>query len=146
MIVGGFAEGLFFRGYVQSGLNEVFTRGYNSLLGFRCIWHQGTLITATSTSACPHTDGHQPIYGKVRGKPENPLDDSVRLLPQADLRCHAGETENIILPTVAHFSVTYSTLSLFPAIAGGFAAIIAPMVALFAFFLKPFQDFLDEEF
>jgi len=31
-------------------------------------------------------------------------------------------------------------------VAGGLAAIVAPMAALFAFFLKPFQDFLREEF
>ncbi len=42
----GLAEELFFRGYIQSRLNEVFTKKYESFLGIRAEWTQGTLITA----------------------------------------------------------------------------------------------------
>jgi len=50
----GFAEELLFRGYVQSRLNEVLTREYGSLIGFRFTWHQGTLITAIFYFGLPH--------------------------------------------------------------------------------------------
>ncbi len=147
LVMVGFAEELFFRGYVQSRLNEAFTREYNSLLGFRCTWHQGTLITAVFYFGLPHvlTDVN-PLTGK--------FGISLQTLLIAASACFLGlifgvmreKTGNIILPTVTHFSVVYSTFSLFPAIAGGFASVIAPMVSLFVFFLKPFQDFLNEEF
>lgn len=41
----GLAEELFFRGYVQSRLNEVFSKKYESILGVEYEWSQGTLIT-----------------------------------------------------------------------------------------------------
>jgi len=44
MIFVGFAEELMFRGYIQSRLNEVFTRTYRSFMGFKVEWHEGTLI------------------------------------------------------------------------------------------------------
>ena len=147
LVMVGFAEELFFRGYVQPRLNEAFTREYDSLLGFKCKWHQGTLITAVFYFGLPHIlTGVNPFSGR--------FDLSAQTLLIAAFACFLGlifgvmreKTGNILLPTVAHFSVVYSTLSLFPAVAGGFAAIVAPMAALFVFFLKPFQDFLSEEF
>ncbi len=169
LVMVGFAEELFFRGYVQSRLNEVFTREYESLLGFRCTrlrlslrgflrlyesllgfrctWHQGTLITAILYFGLPHVlTGINPLTGKYGV--------SAQTLMIAASACFLGlifgvmreKTGNIILPTITHFSIIYSTFSLFPSIAGGFASIIAPVVALFVFFLKPFQDFLNDEF
>lgn len=147
LVMVGFAEELFFRGYVQSRLNEAFTREYGSLLGFRCKWHQGTLITAIFYFGLPHLlNDVNPFTGK--------FGISAQTVLIAVSACFLGlifgvmreKTGNIILPTVTHFSVVYSTFSLFPTVAGGIASIVAPMVALFVFFLKPFQDFLNEEF
>jgi len=45
MIFVGFAEEIAFRGYIQSRLNECFTKTYNSFIGFKVRWHEGTLIT-----------------------------------------------------------------------------------------------------
>lgn len=143
----GFAEELFFRGYVQPRLNQAFTREYNSLLGFRCTWHQGTLITAIFYFGLPHilTDIN-PLTGKFMV--------SIQTLLITASACFLGlifgvmreKTGNILLPTITHFSIVYSTLSLFPAITTGPAAMVAPMIALFIFFLKPFQDLLNEKF
>lgn len=47
---------------------------------------------------------------------------------------------------MTHFSIVYSTFSLFPSLAGGTASIIAPMVSLFVFFLKPFQYFVSDDY
>ncbi len=147
LVMVGFAEELFFRGYVQSRLNEVFIREYSSLLGFKCIWHQGTLITAIFYFGLPHilTDVN-PFTGDFRV--------NAQTLLIAVSACFLGlifgvmreKTGNILLPTITHFGVVYSTLSLFPTIAGGHAAILSSMIALFIFFLKPFQDFLNEKF
>ncbi|RLG40904.1 MAG: hypothetical protein DRO01_03390 [Thermoproteota archaeon] len=143
----GFAEELFFRGYVQPRLNEVFTREYGSLLGFRCTWHQGTLITAVFYFGLPHLlTGVNPFTGE--------FSLGAQTLFVAASACFLGlifgvmreKTGNVLLPTVTHFSVVYATFSLFPAVAGGLAGIVAPAAALFIFFLKPFQDFLGEEF
>ncbi len=45
MIFTGVAEEVVFRGYIQSRLNECFTREYQGFVGFRVRWHEGTLIT-----------------------------------------------------------------------------------------------------
>ena len=50
----GFAEELFFRGYVQSRLNEVFTKKYEKILGWKFEWHQGTLIAGVFFFGIPH--------------------------------------------------------------------------------------------
>ena len=147
LVMVGFAEELFFRGYVQSRLNEVFTHEYGSLIGFRFTWHQGTLITAIFYFGLPHllTDIN-PFTGD--------FEVSAGTVLIALSACFLGlifgvmreKTGNVILPTVTHFSIVYTTFSLFPSLAGGTASIIAPMVALFVFFLKPFQDFLNDDY
>jgi len=50
----GFTEELFFRGFIQSRLNEVFTRKYKGILGVEFEWTQGTLITAIFFFGLPH--------------------------------------------------------------------------------------------
>ncbi len=147
LVMVGFAEELFFRGYVQSRLNEVFTHEYSSLLGFKCKWHQGTLITAIFYFGLPHmlTDIN-PFAGSFGVSAQTVLIAASACFLGLIFGVMREKTGNILMPTVTHFSVVYSTFSLFPAVAGGIASIIAPMIALFVFFLKPFQDFLNEEF
>ncbi|RLG46841.1 MAG: hypothetical protein DRO06_03790 [Thermoproteota archaeon] len=146
LVMVALAEELFFRGYVQSRLNEAFTREYGSLIGFRCVWHQGTLVTAVLYFGLPHLlTGVNPFTGRFEVGAQTVLMTASACFLGLIFGVMREKTGNIILPTVTHFSVVYSTLSLFPAVAGGLASAIAPAVALLVFFLKPFQDFLGEE-
>ncbi len=147
LVMVGFAEELFFRGYVQSRLNEVFTREYRSLIGFRYEWHQGTLITAIFYFGLPHvlTDIN-PFTGDFSVGAGTILIAASACFLGLIFGVMREKTGNILLPTVTHFSIVFSTFSLLPSVAGGPAPMIASMAALFVFFLKPFQDLLNEEF
>ncbi|RLD14553.1 MAG: hypothetical protein DRI28_03205 [Caldiserica bacterium] len=50
----GFAEEFFFRGFIQSRLNEVFTGKYKKIIGIEFEWSRGTLITAIFFFGLPH--------------------------------------------------------------------------------------------
>ena len=54
LIFVGFAEELFFRGFIQSRLNEVFTKKYKKIFDIEFEWTQGTLITAIFFFGLPH--------------------------------------------------------------------------------------------
>jgi len=109
----GFAEELFFRGYVQSRLNEVFTRKYESILGIKYQWSQGILITGVFLFGLPHLlTGVNPFIGCFH---ITPLHVGI-----TGFACFMGiifgilreKTGDIILPTVLHGFIDYSVFSI----------------------------------
>ncbi len=145
LVAVAFAEELFFRGYVQPLLNQHFTKEYKSFIGFKSTWHQGTLITSIFYFGLPHLlTSINPFLSKYT------LDVQTAMI--AASACFLGlvfgiireSTGNIIVSTAVHFSVVYGTFSLFPSIAKGMAAFIAPAISLFLFFLVIFQKLLDD--
>jgi len=140
----GFAEELFFRGYIQSRLNEVFTAKYGSILGVKYQWTQGTLITGVFFFGIPHIlTGINPFIGYVRITPMT--------IAIVGLACFIGivlgvlreRTGGIILPTILHGFLDYVVFSM-GRIMGFALSNAAAFTALLLFFTLLFHKILVE--
>ncbi|RLG88852.1 MAG: hypothetical protein DRO18_00555 [Thermoprotei archaeon] len=140
----GFAEELFFRGYIQSRLNEVFTAKYGSILGVKYRWTQGTLITGVFFFGIPHIlTGVNPFIGYVRVTPMT--------IAITGLACFIGvifgvlreRTGSIILPTILHGFLDYTVFSIGRVI-GLALSNAAAFTALLLFFTSLFRKILEE--
>ena len=140
----GFAEELFFRGYVQSRLNEVFGKKYGKILWVNFEWSEGTLITGVFFFGLPHIlVGVNPFTGRVTITPTT--------VAMAAFACFMGvvfgvlveKTGSILLPTVLHGLIDFTVFSL-----GRLTSITvsnaATGAAMFVFFLLVFERLLLE--
>ncbi len=141
----GFAEELFFRGYIQSRLNEVFRKKYRRILWVRFEWSEGTLITGVFFFGLAH------IFVAI-----NPFTSRIIFSPVIVMvvisACFMGvifgvlreKTGDVLLPTILHGLIDFTTFSLGRLIGLMFSS-IATGVALFLFFLLIFERMLREE-
>ncbi len=138
----GLSEELFFRGYVQSRLNEVFTRKYRSFIGVRVEWTQGTLITGIFLFGLPHLlTGVNPFRG-IYG-----LDLPVLAITASAM--FMGLVLGIIrerlgcvyIPAILHGSMTFTTfgLGIPPSYSGAISG-----AALLVFFTFMFERMVGE--
>ncbi len=109
----GLAEELFFRGYVQSRLNEAFTKKYGKFLWARVEWSQGTLITAVFFFGLPHLiTSSNPLAGTFRVG----LDDILITASAIFLGLVFGVVRErvgcVYVPAVLHGSIDFVTLGL----------------------------------
>lgn len=141
----GFAEELFFRGYVQSRLNEVFTRKYGGILGVKYQWSQGTLITGVFLFGLPHLlTGVNPFTGYMRISPA--------LVGITGLACFLGvvfgilreKTGGVILPAVLHGFIDYSVFSIGKVVGLTLSNAVA-FTSLLLFFVFMFHRILSED-
>ena len=140
----GFAEELFFRGYIQSRLNEVFTRKYESILRIKYQWSQGTLITGVFLFGLPHLlVGVNPFTGYFRITPLH--------IGITGFACFMGvifgilreKTEGIVLPTVLHGFIDYSVFSIGKIVGLALSNAIT-FISLLLFFMFIFRRILGE--
>jgi len=138
----GFAEELFFRGYVQERLNEVFTGKFDGFLGVRFEWHRGTLISGVFFFGLPHLLGAvNPFTGRFS------LD--YVLLGVTASACFMGvvlgvikeKTGGILLPAVIHGLLDFTTFSV-GKVTGLLLSSIASAAALFLFFAFLYERIL----
>ena len=140
----GFAEELFFRGYVQSRLNEVFIKKYKRILGINFEWHQGTLITGVIFFGIPHIlVGINPFSGFYNVS----LMDIMIAVFASFLGVIFGiireKTGDIIIPSILHGLVDFTVIGIGRIIGLGLSNIVA-VVALFFFFALIFERILKE--
>jgi len=140
----GFAEELFFRGYVQERLNEVFTGRFGSFLGVRFEWHRGTLIAGVFFFGLAHLLGAvNPFTGRFAL-------DAV-LLGVTASACFMGvvlgvikeKTGGVLLPSVIHGLMDYATFGI-GRVTGLFVSSLASVAALFLFFVFFFEKILKD--
>ena len=140
----GFAEEFFFRGYVQSRLNEVFTKKYKKILGVDFEWSQGTLITGIFFFGIPHIlTGINPFTGIIN--------ISLMTLMIVFFASFLGvifgvlreKTGGIIVPTILHGLIDFTVFGIGRIIGLGLSN-IAAMIALFIFFALCFERILRE--
>ena len=140
----GFAEEFFFRGYVQSRLNEVFTKKYKKILGVDFEWSQGTLITGIFLFGIPHIlTGINPFTGSIN--------ISLMTLMIVFFASFLGvifgvlreKTGGIIVPTILHGLIDFTVFGIGRIIGLGLSN-IAAMIALFIFFALCFERILRE--
>lgn len=140
----GFSEELFFRGYLQSRLNEAFAQKYEKILGVRFEWSKGTLITGAFFFGIPHIlTGVNPFMGKVTISPI--------IVMVTFFACFLGvifgvlreKTGGIILPTVLHGLIDFTVYGM-GRIVGIVLSNIAAIVAIFLFFSVFFEKILEE--
>ena len=140
----GFAEELFFRGYVQSRLNEVFSKKYKSILGVEYEWSQGTLITGLLFFGLPHIlSAVNPLTGR--------LTFGLSTIVTVFFACFLGvilgvlreKTGDILLPTVLHGLTDFTIFGI-----GRFVGLMlsnaAVAVSFFLFFALAFEKILKE--
>ncbi|MHA1470121.1 MAG: CPBP family glutamic-type intramembrane protease [Candidatus Asgardarchaeia archaeon] len=109
----GFAEELFFRGYIQTRLNEAFTKKYKSIIGVKYQWTEGTLITAVFFFGIPHIlVGINPFTGSIN--------ISISLILIVFFAGFLGvifgvireKTGSIIIPSILHGFIDFTVFSL----------------------------------
>lgn len=141
----GFAEELFFRGYVQSRLNEVFGKKYRKILWVNFEWSEGTLITGVFFFGLPHIlVGVNPFTGRATITP--------MIVAMAVFACFMGvvfgvlaeKTGSILLPTVLHGLIDFTVFSL-GRLTSMTISNAATGAAMFIFFLLVFERLLLEE-
>jgi len=130
----GFSEELFFRGYVQSRLNEVFTRRYRSFLWVRFEWTQGTLVTAVFLFGLPHLlVWINPFMGVFRVTGVALAVAASAVFMGLVLGVLREKTGCILLSTALHGSMTFTTFSLSKVIGATALGGVAAAAAVFAF-------------
>ena len=138
----GFAEELFFRGYVQERLNEVSTGKFGTFLGVRFEWHKGTLIAGVFFFGLAHLLGAvNPLTGRFAL-------DTV-LLGVTASACFMGvalgvikeKTGGVLLPAVIHGLLDFTTFGV-GRVTGLLLSGIASAAALFLFFAFFFERIL----
>ena len=140
----GFAEELFFRGYVQSRLNEVFTKKYRRFLWVDYEWSQGTLITAIFLFGIPHIlNGINPFIGRYAVTPFTVFMVFSASFMGTVLGVIREKTGFILIPTVIHGSVDY-TVFILGKVAGLGTSNMVAAIALFIFFAAIFEKMMKE--
>jgi len=148
LVFTGFAEEVFFRGYVQSRLNEVFGKPYRRLLfpSWRLEYGPGLLITATAVFAPVHiANWVNPFIGKYEIGPH--LITLGFLLPAFGglvLGAVREKTGDIWACSILHGMLNFTTFTAFT-VAGPSVAGTAVTVGWLIFFSKPFEEFLSAE-
>ena len=141
----GFAEELFFRGYIQSRLNEVFNKKYDKIIGIKFKWSQGTLITGIAFFGLPHLlVAFNPFTGQITLTPLVFIITFFACFIGIVLGVIREKTGGIILPSIIHGLIDYTTFSLGKSVNPMISNIIT-IVALFLFFLLLFEKLLHEE-
>jgi len=141
----GFAEELFFRGYVQSRLNEVFRKKYGKILWVDFEWSEGTLITGVFFFGLAHIlVGVNPFTGRMAITPAAVMITAFACFMGVVFGVLAEKTGSILLPTVLHGLIDFTVFSL-----GRLTSLavsnIAALAAMFLFFLLAFERLLLEE-
>jgi len=114
LVMVGFAEELFFRGYVQSRLNEVFTKKYEKILGWKFEWHQGTLIAGIFFFGIPHIFvSINPFTGDLTVEAFYVIIAIFASFLGVIFGAMREKTGNIITCTVFHMAVDFFALSFF---------------------------------
>ncbi len=140
----GFAEELFFRGYVQSRLNEVFTRKYEKILWVKFNWTQGTLVAGIFFFGLPHIlVAVNPFMGRISLSPIIIMISLFACFIGVILGVIRERVGDIILPTVIHGLIDFVNFS-FSKMIGFMLSSIATSLALFLFFLFFFEKLLTE--
>ncbi len=140
----GFAEELFFRGYTQSRLNEVFTKKYEKFLWIEYEWTQGTLVTTIIFFGFPHLlTGINPFIGRYSIDPFTMFITVSAVFMGLVFGVIREKTECVLVPTVLHGSMDFTALAPSRAI-GLVTSNIAAAIALFTFFAILFEKLLKE--
>ncbi|MCD6096118.1 MAG: CPBP family intramembrane metalloprotease [Thermoprotei archaeon] len=140
----GFAEELFFRGYIQSRLNEVFIKKYGKFLGVKYEWSQGTLVTAIFFFGLPHLlTGINPFMGKYRIDSFTVFMTGSAIFMGLVLGVVREKTGFILVPTVLHGFMDFIALAL-GKVVGLAISNIATGIVLFIFFAMLFEELLKE--
>ena len=140
----GFAEEVFFRGYIQSRLNEVFTKKYGKFLWIEYEWTQGTLVTAIIFFGLPHLlTGINPFTGTYSIGPFIAFMTASAIFMGLVFGVIREKTECVLVSTVLHGSIDFTALTL-SRIVGLTVSNIAAAIALFTFFAVFFEKLLKE--
>ncbi len=140
----GLAEELFFRGYVQSRLNEVFTKRYGRFLWVEFEWTQGTMVTAVLLFGLPHLlTGVNPFTGRLSVGPLTLFVTASAAFIGLVLGAIREKTGCVIVPAVLHGSIDFTAFALGSAV-GLAASNAAAGAALFAFFAVLLERLLRE--
>ncbi len=140
----GFAEEFFFRGYVQSRLNEVFTKKYKKILGVDFEWSQGTLITGIFLFGIPHIlTGINLFTGTINISLMTLMLVVFASLLGVIFGVLREKTGGIVVPTILHGLIDFTVFGIGRIIGLGLSN-IAAMIALFAFFALFFERILKE--
>ena len=140
----GFAEELFFRGYVQSRLNEVFSKKYEKILWVDYKWSQGTLITGLLFFGLPHMlSAINPLTGRSSF--------SLLTIVTVFFACFLGvvlgvlreKTGGILLPTMLHGLTDFTVFGI-GKLVGLTLSMAAMAFSFFLFFALAFEDILRE--
>lgn len=140
----GLVEELFFRGYVQSRLNEAFTKRYKSFLGVNFEWTQGTLVAAVFYFGLPHLlTGVNPFAGRFEVDAATVAITVFAAFLGLVYGVIREKTGSIIVPAALHGSVDFTAFTLADQL--GFAAANAvTATALFVFFALYLERILTE--
>ncbi|RLE58239.1 MAG: hypothetical protein DRJ35_08260 [Thermoprotei archaeon] len=145
MVFVGFAEELFFRGYIQERLNDAFSERFKSILGVKFEWHQGTLIAGVMFFGIPHLlVAWNPFTGR--------LALSATIVAVAVSASFMGviwgvlkeKTGGVILPAVFHGLLDFSVFGV-GQMTGMLASGIASGIGVFVFFAFLFEKILHSD-
>jgi len=140
----GFAEELFFRGYVQSRLNEVFAKKYRRFLWVDAEWSQGTLIAAIFFFGIPHLLNEvNPFIGRYAITPFTVIMTLSASFMGTVWGVIREKTGFILIPTVIHGSLIY-TVFILGKVAGLGASNMVAAITLFIFFAVFFEKMMKE--
>ena len=141
----GFSEELFFRGYVQSRLNEVFTYRYEKILGVNFKWSRGTLITSIVFFGIPHIlSGINLFTGRIVINPIIVMVTIFACFIGVILGVLRERTGGIILPTMLHGLIDFTVYGVGRMI-GIALSNIAAIIAIFLFLAIFFKKILETD-
>ncbi len=140
----GFAEELFFRGYAQSRLNEVFTKKYRKIIGVDFEWHQGTLITGVVFFGLPHIlVGINPLIRIYNISLAHIIIAAFASFLGIIFGIIREKTGGIIIVTILHGLIDFTVYGI-GRIIGLMLSNIITIIALFFFFAVFFEKILKE--